>query len=63
MLRLQVLKEELAGIEETEEEVEALMAHVTALEGILRGAKKPVCVFKLVCTYSKLLILMFYDRG
>lgn len=57
MLRLEVLKEELADIEETEGEVEALMAHVTALEGILRGAKKPVCV--LACTYSKLLFLMF----
>ena len=32
MLHLQVLKEELADIEETEGEVEALMAHVTIHE-------------------------------
>lgn len=45
MHRVSVLKEELAGIEETEVEVEAMMQHVSALEEILRGAKKPVRCF------------------
>ena len=45
MHHMAVLKEELAGIEETEVEVEAMMEHVSALEGILREAKKPVCSF------------------
>jgi hypothetical protein len=42
MQRVRALKEELAGIEETEGEVEALMTHVNSLEDILRSAKKPV---------------------
>ena len=45
MHHMAVLKEELAGIEETEVEVEAMMEHVSALEGILCEAKKPVCSF------------------
>lgn len=45
MHHIAALKKELAGIEETEVEVEAMMEHVSALEGILRGAKKPVCGF------------------
>ena len=48
MQRVQALKEELAGIEETEGEMEALMTHVNSLEEILRGAKKPVRGFLLV---------------
>ena len=41
--RLEALKEELDGIKETEEELHSILAHVTALEDILKGAKKPVC--------------------
>src|ERR1700729_3783754 len=48
MRRVRALKEELAGIEETEGEMEALMTHVNSLEEILRGAKKPVRGFLLV---------------
>ena len=48
MQRVQALKEELAGIEETEGEMEALMTHVNSLEEILRSAKKPVRGFLLV---------------
>jgi hypothetical protein len=40
--RVQALKEELADVEETEVEMQALMIHVTSLEEILRSAKKPV---------------------
>jgi hypothetical protein len=47
MQRVQALREELAGIEETEGEMEALMTHVNSLEEILRSAKKPVCGFLL----------------
>ena len=42
MQRVQALREELAGIAETEGEMEALMTHVNNLEAILRSAKKPV---------------------
>jgi hypothetical protein len=35
------LKEELAGIQETEAEMEAVMEHVHALQKILESAKKP----------------------
>jgi hypothetical protein len=52
MQRVRALKEELAGIEETEGEVEALMTHVNSLEEILRSAKKPVCGFLLVVGYE-----------
>ncbi|PPQ74684.1 hypothetical protein CVT26_007667 [Gymnopilus dilepis] len=45
MHRVSVLKEELAGIKETEVDVEAMMQHVSALEQILRGAKKPKLSF------------------
>ena len=45
MQRVQALREELAGIEETESEMEALMTHVNSLEEILRSAKKPVRAF------------------
>jgi hypothetical protein len=41
--RLDALKEELEGIEETEEEMQSISDHVLVLENILRGAKKPVC--------------------
>ncbi|KAF8071973.1 hypothetical protein FPV67DRAFT_1560692 [Lyophyllum atratum] len=39
--RLEALKEELDGIEETEEELHNISDHVLALENILKGAKKP----------------------
>jgi len=44
---LESLKEKLRGIEETEEELQAITDHVLALENILvSGAKKPVrCKF------------------
>ena len=48
MQRVQALREELADIEETEGEMEALMTHVNSLEEILRSAKKPVRGFLLV---------------
>ena len=48
MRRVRALKEELAGIEETEGEMETLMTNVNSLEEILRSAKKPACVFLLV---------------
>ncbi|KAI9442459.1 hypothetical protein H4582DRAFT_1283321 [Lactarius indigo] len=38
--RLDALKEELDGIEETEEEVRAALEHVHKLEDIIKGAKK-----------------------
>ena len=57
MLCLQVLKEELADIKETEGE----MAHVTVLEGILRGTKKPVCV--LACYIFENAIPWCFMRG
>jgi len=40
--RLESLKQELDGIEETEEELHTILDHVLALENILKGAKKPV---------------------
>jgi len=40
---LGALKEELDGIEETEEELHTISEHVLALENILKSAKKPVC--------------------
>lgn len=40
--RLDVLKSELDGIQETKEELDSITKHVSALEDILRGAKKPV---------------------
>jgi hypothetical protein len=44
--RLEALKEELDGIQETEEELKTISAHVLALENILKSAKKPVrCIF------------------
>ena len=44
--RLEALKEELDGIEETEEEIHSISDHVLALQDILKGAKKPVrCIF------------------
>jgi hypothetical protein len=45
--RLEALKEELDGIEETEEELRTISEHFTALEDILKGAKKPVCCISL----------------
>jgi len=48
--RLEALKEELDGIEETEEELHTISDHVFALENILKGAKKPVrCIFLELC--------------
>ncbi|KAF8965485.1 hypothetical protein BDZ97DRAFT_1658993 [Flammula alnicola] len=44
--RLEALKEELDGIEETEEELRTISDHVLALENILKGAKKPVYLKK-----------------
>jgi hypothetical protein len=47
--RLDALKEELDGIEETEEELH-ISEHFLALENILKGAKKPVCyLFFALC--------------
>lgn len=40
--RLDALKAELDGIQETEEELDGISKHVLALEDILKGAKKPV---------------------
>lgn len=40
--RLNALKAELDGIEETEEELDSISKHVLALEDIIKGAKKPV---------------------
>jgi hypothetical protein len=49
--RLEALKEELDGIEETEEELQTISDHVLALENILKGAKKPVrCIILALCT-------------
>ncbi len=42
LTRLEALKDELEGIEETEAELRTISEHVLALENILRGAKKPV---------------------
>ncbi|KAF8461185.1 hypothetical protein DFH94DRAFT_640978 [Russula ochroleuca] len=42
--RLEALKEELDGIQETEEELKTISAHVLALENILKSAKKPAGV-------------------
>ena len=46
MRRVQALREELVGIEETEGEMEALI-HVNNLEEILCSVKKSVCGFFL----------------
>jgi hypothetical protein len=46
--RLEALKEELDGIEETEEELHTILDHVLALENILKGAKKPRVTFSTV---------------
>ena len=49
--RLEALKEELDGIEETEEELHTIPDHVLALENILKDVKKPVrCIFLELCT-------------
>ena len=49
--RLEALKEELDGIEETEEELLTISEHVATLEDILKGAKKPVsCIFRAIIT-------------
>ncbi|KAF8345411.1 hypothetical protein F5887DRAFT_1061787 [Amanita rubescens] len=45
---LEALKEELDGIEETEEELRTISEHFTALEDILNGAKKPRVTFSTV---------------
>lgn len=51
--RLNALKEELDGVEETEAELGAVMEHVAALEEILNSAKKPVChVFRSFPSYN-----------
>ena len=48
--RLEALKEELDGIEETEAELRSISEHITALEDMLKGAKKPVCcIFLTLC--------------
>ncbi|KAF8479244.1 hypothetical protein DFH94DRAFT_47310 [Russula ochroleuca] len=47
--RLEALKEELDGIQETEEELKTISAHVLALENILKSAKKPKVSFSTVC--------------
>lgn len=48
LIRLDVLKSELDGIQETEEELDSITKHVSALEDILRGAKKPRLSFSTV---------------
>lgn len=51
--RLAALQEELAGIEETEEEMEEVTRHVEALQYILGTAKKLVSiVFQCCCMVS-----------
>jgi predicted component of type VI protein secretion system len=40
--RLSALQEELSGIEETETEMEEIMKHLDALQGILGSTKKLV---------------------
>jgi hypothetical protein len=40
--RIQALKEELEGIEETSETMQVIMEHIEALDEILANAKKPV---------------------
>jgi hypothetical protein len=56
--RLEALKEELDGIEETEEELSIISEHLFALENIpVKGAKKPVCrIFR--CILSLLLMML-----
>lgn len=51
--RLDALKEELDGIEETEGEVENITRHVATLEEILRGVKKPVCFLTLSTRFHR----------
>ena len=46
--RLNSLKAELNGIQETDEEMDTILKHVLPLEGILRGAKKQVCSILIV---------------
>jgi len=48
--RLESLKEELYGIEETEEELQTITDHVLALENILKGAKKPRVTFSTLAS-------------
>ena len=43
--QIEVLRQHLADIEETEEEMGAVMLHLQGLEKILSGAKKPVGLF------------------
>ena len=45
--RLESLKEELYGIEETEEELQTITDHVLALENILKGANRTCFLFFL----------------
>ena len=45
--RLESLKEELYGIEETEEELQTITDHVLALENILKGANRMYFLFFL----------------
>jgi hypothetical protein len=45
LTRLAALKDELDGIEETEEELHTISEHVVALENILTSAKKPVVTY------------------
>ncbi|KAG6374753.1 hypothetical protein JVT61DRAFT_4129 [Boletus reticuloceps] len=46
--RLEALKVELEGVEETEEELHSISEHVLALENILKGAKKPRVTFSTI---------------
>jgi hypothetical protein len=47
---LEAIKEELGGIEETEEELHTISDHVVALKNILKGAKVPVCcIYPALC--------------
>ena len=53
--RLEALKEELDGIEETEDELCIVLKHITAVEDTLKGAKKETSLSHFICY---LLLLM-----
>ena len=50
--QLTALQQELAGIQETEKEMEELMTHLDALQEILGTAKKPVSIVSPVLLHG-----------
>ncbi|KAI0344376.1 hypothetical protein BDW22DRAFT_1427977 [Trametopsis cervina] len=65
--RVKALKQELEGIEETENEMEQVMKHIAALEDILSTSKKSVCLFICIQPYLTNLgilsgLLLFVDN-